>query len=415
MVRKIFIAMAMVVATLSYAQEGTASPYSFTGLGELKFKGTVENRTMGGLSVFGDSIHLNLNNPAAFSELKLTTYAIGVDYSTTRLNAASGSDNTTAASVNYLAVGIPAGKFSFGFGLLPFTSVGYRLQSTNDDETITNLYQGEGGVNKVFLSLGYQIVDGLSVGATGNYNFGNIRNQNTRVIQDVQYATREDNRSDLRGLDFKFAVNYKKLINSKNTLYASVLFTPKYDLSSENSRTVAVIPTFDQQPGGDSEDIDLGVLRKTDLTLPSSFTVGLGYGENKKWFVGLDYTTQKTSDFENVLVNLDNVTYEDASKISIGGFYIPKYDSFSSYWSRITYRAGLRIEKTGLNINGESINDFGMSFGLGLPVRGFSNVNIGFELGQRGTNNAGLIKENYFNLRLSLSLNDKWFQKSKYN
>jgi hypothetical protein len=102
--------------------------------------------------------------------------------------------------------------------------------------------------------------------------------------------------------------------------------------------------------------------------------------------------------------------------MSIGGFYIPDYASFSGIFNRLVYRAGFYSEKTGLNINGESINEFGISFGLGIPAGGlFSNVNTTVELGKRGTTNANLIEENFINFQLSLSLNDRWFIKRKYN
>lgn len=53
--------------------------------------------------------------------------------------------------------------------------------------------------------------------------------------------------------------------------------------------------------------------------------------------------------------------------------------------------------------------------GLGLPVgNAFSSINLGFEYGRRGTTFDGLIKENYANVFLSLSLSDKWFVKRKY-
>jgi hypothetical protein len=82
----------------------------------------------------------------------------------------------------------------------------------------------------------------------------------------------------------------------------------------------------------------------------------------------------------------------------------------------VVYRAGLYYEKTGLNINSESINEFGISFGLGLPVGDlFSNANLGFEIGKRGTTKNNLIQENFVNFQLSLSLNDRWFQKRKYD
>ena len=88
-----------------------------------------------------------------------------------------------------------------------------------------------------------------------------------------------------------------------------------------------------------------------------------------------------------------------------------------SYWKRVVYRAGLHFENTGLEIATiETINEFGMSFGVGLPVGNvFSNANLGFEFGRRGTTNQNLIQENFFNFNISLSLNDRWFEKRKYN
>ena len=76
----------------------------------------------------------------------------------------------------------------------------------------------------------------------------------------------------------------------------------------------------------------------------------------------------------------------------------------------------MRFENTGLNVNSETINEFGISFGVGLPVgRRFSNANIGVEIGKRGTTDNNLIQENFINLQISLSLNDRWFEKRKYD
>jgi hypothetical protein len=82
----------------------------------------------------------------------------------------------------------------------------------------------------------------------------------------------------------------------------------------------------------------------------------------------------------------------------------------------VVYRAGLRYEKTGLVVNSQSIKDFGLTLGLGFPVTGsFSNVNFGFEIGKKGTTSSNLVQENYANFSMSLSLNDKWFEKRKFN
>jgi hypothetical protein len=77
MIKKIVVSACLLLSLVSFAQEGTASPYSYYGIGDIRFKGTVENQSMGGLRLFSDSIHVSLRNPAAYGRLKLTTYTVG--------------------------------------------------------------------------------------------------------------------------------------------------------------------------------------------------------------------------------------------------------------------------------------------------------------------------------------------------
>ena len=157
-------------------------------------------------------------------------------------------------------------------------------------------------------------------------------------------------------------------------------------------------------------------LETTDLKIPSKTSFGFGFGAPRKWFAGVDYTFLKASQFSNRLLIVDNSTYEDASSISFGGFYIPEFDSFNKYWKRIVYRTGIRFENTGLKVNEQVIKEFGISFGVGLPVgRIFSNANLAVEFGKRGTTSANLVRENFVNFQMSLSLNDRWFEKLKFN
>ena len=67
-------------------------------------------------------------------------------------------------------------------------------------------------------------------------------------------------------------------------------------------------------------------------------------------------------------------------------------------------------------MNSKSIDDMSFTVGLGLPITGtFSSINIGFEMGKRGTTANGLIQQNYSNISVGLSFNDKWFEKRKFN
>jgi hypothetical protein len=165
-------------------------------------------------------------------------------------------------------------------------------------------------------------------------------------------------------------------------------------------------------------DLEAQNLDNTDLTMPSRLSFGAGIGAPKLWFVGAEYTLQNTADFSNPIFSNQISTFENASKISVGGFFIPNYNAFSGYFKRVVYRAGFNFSNTGLVIKDESIKEFGISFGLGLPVGNrslFSNANLGLEVGQRGTTNQNLIQENFVNINVSLSLNSRWFAKKKYN
>ncbi|WP_370477049.1 hypothetical protein [Tamlana flava] len=437
MIKKLVLVFALVFTIFNYAQEGTASPYSFYGIGNLKFKGTVENRSMGGLSIYNDSIHMNLRNPASYAgenvgiypfngESRPVKFTVGGGYTSQDLKSNSGTEKASSTTFDYLALSVPVGKFGFGFGLLPYTSVGYKLESLNNDGNLQNRFKGEGGVNKVFFGLGYQIAKGLTAGVDVHYNFGNIQNSTLIVQYDngvpTQYQSSERNRSDLSGVNFNFGLSYKRMLNSKLELVSGMTFTPESNLISQNERSISTVTL--SATGQEfvvntiQSDLQAMGLAETELVLPSKFAFGAGIGQPRKWFVGAETSFQKTSKFSNQLYGTNATTYKDAYSLSLGGFYIPDFNSFDSFWERIVYRAGFRQEETGLNINNESIKEFGISFGVGLPVgdaRLLSNANLGFEIGKRGTTNSNLIQENFINLQLSLSLNDRWFQKRKYD
>ena len=434
MIKKLMAYAMIVFSTVAIAQQSTSSPYSFYGLGSLKFKGTVENQSMGGISVYSDSIHINLRNPASYAGSNLSFYnnearpmkfSIGTTFSNTKIETSSASDKYGNFSIDYLALALPINKFGFGFGIIPYSSVGYSLQSRNENNDLAFRYRGDGGINRVFLGLGYQLLKGLKVGVDTYYNFGNITNTSIAFGYNdqgemLQYQSRDDRRSDLGGFSFNFGVILDQKISESLDLTASFTYTPQSEISSKNKNQFSTIAIDANQVEfvQSTYEIDLQAINldNTNLVLPSKISFGAGIGKPRKWFLGFDYTLLEASKFSNRFVEIENSTFEDASSVSIGGFFIPKYDSFSSYWKRIVFRTGARFENTGLVVNNESIDEFGISFGLGLPVgRLFSNANIGFEWGRRGTTNANLVEENFYNINLSLSLNERWFEKRKFN
>jgi len=420
MIKKIIVGLCLLLSTVAFSQENNASPYSFYGVGDVKFKGTVENRSMGGLGILPDSIHVNLQNPATYSALKFTTFAVGGTTSNTSLKTNDASDTAGRTTLDYVAVALPFKKIGVAFGLMPYTAVGYRVSdsivSNTDGLTRIRQFRGSGGLNRVFFGAAYKITPQLSIGAEFQYNFGDIETRSVVGIPGVQYATREVNTSNYKGAGFNVGATYQALLNKKYTWTVSAVYTPEISLTSDTSRSISTIST-----SGSGTEIVLdqvnSVISSNDSKLPSKFTVGTGFGRVRSWFAGVEYTVQESNKMNNRFDNFTTTQFKSSSKISVGGYYIPKFMSYTSYLSRVTYRAGLKYEKTGLVIAGEDINDMGVSLGAGLPLSGTiggSNLNIGLEYGKRGTKNAGLVQENYFSVFIGLSLNDKWFVKRKY-
>ena len=414
MIKRLFLIVTILFTVITTAQEGTSSPYSFYGIGLNAFKGTAENRAMGGLSIYSDSIHLNLQNPAALGRLRLTTYTVGASHSAISLQTSDAEESSNITTLDYLAVGLPAGRFGFSFGLVPYSSVGYNL--TNVDETAETAarFSGTGGLNRVFLSAGYEISNSLSIGANVDYNFGNIENKNIFIREGLQYGSREMNRTELSGLTFSLGLNYDQMLNDKLELKAAAVYIPARDLSARNTRELSTVTFSNLGQEIVTDNLSIPV-NDSEYSLASQYSAGLGIGQPRKWFLGGEYVTTEASDFSNLSYSREGASYTSASKYKVGGFYIPNYNSLTSYFSRIVYRGGLRMEETGLELNEEAINEFGISFGVGLPAgRMFSNANLGFEYGQRGTTNAGLVQENFWNVFISLSLNDRWFVQRRF-
>ncbi len=423
MIKKIIVVLTLFVSTVGFSQKNNTSAYSFFGIGDKNNASTVEQLSMGGVGVsLNESYHLNFLNPAANSSLRFTTYSMAIENLNNTAKDSNDKQKASTTYLSYLALGFPIGeKGGMTIGLLPNSSVGYSLVSNEYDAENNILsatqYIGDGGTNKLFLSVGYKPFKNFSVGLQGNYIFGKIENSILSQVKGVSLATKYQTVSNIKGLSLNAGFQYKKKINDK----MDFLFGGNFDFNNEIEATgneylySVSLGTFESP-----RDTILSIKSTGILKSPLKSTLGLGLGKDNKWYAGVDYSFQNALELNGgVFNNYSKIDYDNYSKIAVGGFYTPKFNSITSYWDRITYRAGLKFENTGLLVdasgNGSdftAINDFGISFGVGIPMsKQLSNLNIGFEIGKRGQTTKGLVQENYVNFRLGLSLNDKWFKK----
>ena len=415
----------LVILIFSYfsviSQTNTGSPYSLNELGEINFTGNVSYQSMGGIDSSIDSIEFNINNPSSLAKIKTTNYLVGTFYKYSSISNSSLKENIKTSNINYIAIGIPVKNFGFGFGVLPYSSVGFNLQTTEDyndaNSVNTRLFGADGNINKAFLSVGIPFFKYFSLGASANYNFGKFNYERFNLMDGINYGVFSNSSSEITGFTYNFSSNL--LIPIKNDLTLSILYIlhPESHLDSFNIESLytSSASSITLESLGDFVDIDLDSrgLEDTKLLVPKKSIYSIGLEKKNSWFFGVQYENKLSSGFENIFLNIRNVTYRDANSISFGGYFIPDSSSLVSYWKRIKYRFGIKNDKKSIIVNNLPINQFSLNLGLGLPIAGLSKANFGLEIGKIGDDD--LIKENYFSLKLGLSLNDVWFIKRKYN
>lgn len=180
-------------ATALKGQNATSSPYSRFGIGDLSSSSFAPNIAMGsteyGLNQAG---HINYGNPAAYSALWYTTYEGGVDFKQYEFKSGSKKHRTHTASVSYFDFAFPivVQKWSLGFGLLPYSKVGYseREEKINQlGDTEINKYEGSGGLNNFHIGTGLKITKNLSFGVNTEYLFGIVNNDRTVEYDNPYY------------------------------------------------------------------------------------------------------------------------------------------------------------------------------------------------------------------------------------
>jgi len=420
--RVIPLILLLLVIVNSYAQKGSVSPYSFFGIGEESITKTVEEISRGEASVADYSNYrIFLSNPASLANLTFTTYGLGVSNRTLKVNDGINSERSAATAVSYLVLGVPIGdKAGLAFGLQPNTNVGYSLlqefTDTNNSVTESNLFFGNGGTNRIFLGYGRKIHKFATVGIEGSFIFGRLSNNILNRRENVQFASQSETNFNVSGFVLKAGVQYHKLLKKKEDIELELGAT--FSLNSNMiNRGNELLFSLINNPEGVVIPRDTILNRAFRGTVKNPFksVFGIGIGKHYTWNMSLEYAYQGAFSYNGgPLDGSSIINYKSANRISVGGYYLPNFNSVTSYWDRVTYRGGFKYKQTGLVVNNRDINEYGISFGVGMPLgKDLSTFNIGVEIGKRGTIKSGLIKENYFNFRIGLTLNDKWFLKRK--
>lgn len=423
--RKILMSALLASSGLTFAQTIGNSPYASYGIGDVKYDNSLEHQSMGGVSTafvsdFNNSF--NFKNPAANENLLLTTARIeGTNENNFYRSDVNDYKSTKSSTyLSNIALSFPLSpKVKFGLGYQPYSTKRYEIATAPSEVagiSSVNKFMGQGTVSTVQGAVSYQITPSFGLGLRSNFYFGNIYDVKELKTTNYDIINGLETRTRIRDFNFTAGAVYQKKNedDTKITVGATATFG-----NINDGKTVFTNSTYIYDIK--SEKIDQQIIATRELPvknlLPFEVSVGAGYGHAFKWYAGAQLDYKKATDilYEGNLISLN-----DQFRISAGGYYLPNYNNFRNYFERVVYRYGAYYEKGGLQIAGENINRYAVTFGALFPFKdsgagNMSGVEIGVEAGHRGTTKNNLISQNFVNFKVGFNFSDRWFRKVLYD
>jgi hypothetical protein len=444
-----FIGILTIISLPVYGQKGTQSPYSVFGLGELNSGEYAYFMAMGGASTANtDSTIVNINNPASYSYISRyrPLFQIGLNGKFITLIEGDEQAKQNQIGLNQFQLGFPISKkWGGSIGLTPFSTTGYNIvnNTVTDNDTVSQfINEGEGTISNFHFGTGYKHTlsskSSLAIGVNANYLFGS-----SNKIESFEYSgypelalhSRVENKTRVSSFNFDLGLIYEQNVGT-NSFSLGLKYTPSIKLKANQD---LLSYSYSESYYG-NYSYGLNLVDTTEyifenegiINLPEAYSIGFEYrirGKEQLYLLKLvgDIKIQKWSEYYEEFDNTQtNPIFKDRIATSFGLQYTPHIgingnNNMTPLLSRLHYRVGFNYTLSQLYLNNTQLTDYGISFGLGIPVmnnNSNTNLNLGVKLGSLGRD-SGLITENYTGIYLGVTISpglyDRWFLKRKYD
>lgn len=406
----------------------TTSPYNRFGLGTLSNPASTSNRNLGGVSAaYVNAFNINTQNPATHADLSLTTFEIGLDAGQATIQSKDTFYKTGNSALSHITLGFPImrGRWGAALSFKPYSNVSYAFNRNITSPQFgdySEFYTGSGKLYTFTVGNGVRIKN-FYIGAQLGLLFGKLSYSRNIIMDDVlSLNSRYSNTNSIRGFTYNIGALYKIRLQKPSAKKGNYIMTiGAYGSSSMKPVMKSNMhwERFVFATTGGTQPIDtIGEFKseKGFTTLPGLLCAGITIQNGEKWLVSTDVKYTLWKSFKS---SLEYTPLQNSIRWSIGLEYSPDKDASRKFFKYLSYRIGGYAGRTELIINGTSLNEAGITVGLGIPVRSknvqYSMANVGFEFGTRGTNSNNLYNEKYYGFTLGIIFNDRWFIKRRFD
>lgn len=392
----------------------TYTPYSMYGFGDLVRPGLTATGAMAGITTgVRDLRQVDFVNPAgATARDSVLNFVLDFGGELKNFYSKSGATSTSYNTGNFhhLVAAFRAGRFGVNFGATPYSRVGYEVEKRESNDSVMAtagevryLYRGEDGLNQLFFNMGFDITPSLAVGVGARYFFGNLsRYFNTEYASSNFYNTYSSSVLKLSNVVPVFGAQYTLNFSKAKRMVFGASFQPGVDMKATEVVSSVVY--------GVKDDTAFYSSKSANVLMPMQLNAGLSIVSGDRWMLGADFCYQDFSAVKVMGASDMGASYS----VKLGGHYTPNLYDVRYFLKRLTYRGGLRYERTPYQFQGRAVSDVAVTAGVTMPMRGAGYLSVGAEVGRRGTTSHGMVRETYVNISVGVTLFESWFRKYQY-
>jgi len=358
---------------------------------------------------------VSLDNPATWPGLKFT-YISG-SYNSRSVGLENRNDITYGNGLDKIQFVIPIqDRYAIGVSLKLVNNHNsyFKTDSSTFDfqgkNLITNKeFRSGGGLLAGSFGVSFPMNEKMGLGFSVDRLFGSSRDEHSLVLNDIHYRMFNIRTYSGTVMNLNFAGNFYNDNDLIVLAFARISMTGKpvsgtlyqFDLFEDRNDNYTYDP--DDYPA----TVNVDTIEVSDIYAPNSFSFGLnaGFRNDLNIFGEFQIWNDEASSANYESIYTDQI----GSKTHFGGGIVKFGNIGARAWQdKLTFRLGAFKESYGLKYSGKTINENGITMGIGFKFAVTGNqLDFSYRTGSRSIN--GDYKELVKGFNIGLSLGDVWF------